>query len=58
MWHMRHDMWHMTHDIWNTGGGENWLQILGLALTVWDLWHFEDWEGKDDSINELIKKVF
>ena len=51
MWHVTCDMWHGTHDTWHmTHRG---LQALcqkfrSLALTVWELWYFEDIFTKND----------
>ena len=42
MWHMVCDTYHVTRNIWHVGGGEPSLSCL--ALMVWDLWYFEDWE--------------
>ena len=45
-------MWHMTH-----GGGRTFSQnFSSLALTVWDLWHLEDLEEKDESATNLINE--
>ena len=47
---MTHDMWHVTH-------GMGWTfdqNVSFLALTVWELWCFENSEEKDDSVTELI----
>ena len=52
MWHALHDTWHMTHDMWLVtyweGGWTFFLNFSSLALTVWDLWYFEDVEEKAD----------
>ena len=32
-------------------------KFSSLALTVWELWCFEDWEEKEDWINELINEL-
>ena len=46
------DMWHMTRDTWHVWGGWTFSQIFSsLALTVCDLWYYEDQEEKDDSLN-------
>ena len=52
-WHMTHDTWHMTHDTWHVwGGGWTFSQnFSSLALTVCDLWYYEDLEEKDEWIN-------
>ena len=53
MWHATRDTWHITRDTRHitrdTFGGVN---ILSLALTVCDLWYYEDLEEKDDSISD------
>ena len=42
IWHMRRDTWHVTHDRWHVTHN-----FSSLALTVWDLWCFEDLEEKE-----------
>ena len=44
-WHVTCDMgqmtcyrWHLTCDTWHKGGGENYLNVRSLALTVCSLW--------------------
>ena len=57
MWHVTCDMWHVTCDRWHVTclGGWTFSQIFSsLALTVCDLWNYEDLEEKDRSLNELI----
>ena len=58
MWHVTRDTWRVTHDMSlhvTCLGGWTFFQNLGsLALTVCDLWYYEDLEEKDDSINELM----
>ena len=48
---MTHDMWHVTHRGW-------WILshniLKSLAITVCDLWYFEDLEEKDPLISQLI----
>ena len=44
------DMWHMSCDKWWTLCKH----FTSLALTVWDLWCFEDLQVKDDLINQWI----
>ena len=46
-------MRHMT-------GGERWMfskNFSSLALTVFDLWYFEDWQEKDESLNEWMNEL-
>ena len=61
MWHVTHDTWHVvTRDTWHVTclGGWKFSQIFSsLALTVCDLWYYEDLEGKGwptGWINQLI----
>ena len=49
-WHVTRDMWHMTR----LGGWTFSQNFSSLALTVCDLWYYEDLEEKDDSITELL----
>ena len=59
-WHVTDDMWHMTCDTWHVThrGWSTWSQnCRPLALTVWDLWNFEDWEEKDDPLNDWINEL-
>ena len=56
MWHVTHDMWHVTHDTWHMtrdmfGGWKFSQNFSSLALTVCDLWYYEDLEEKDDRLN-------
>ena len=52
MWHVTRDMWHVTHD---TFVGVIFSQnFSSLALTVCDLWYYEDLEEKDDWLCEWI----
>ena len=55
MWHVTCDSWQVTRDMWHMtrlGGGQTFSQnFSSLALTVCDLWYFEDLEEKDDSLN-------
>ena len=59
-WHVTRDMWHVTCDTWHVahlGGGWTYSQnFSSLALTVCDLWYYEDLEEKDDSVTEWINK--
>ena len=62
-WHVTCDTWHVTHDTWHVWGGWTFSQnFSSLALTVCDLWYYEDLEEKDRSvnqwINELITRLF
>ena len=54
-WHVARDMWHVTRDMWHMthlGGWTFSQNFSSLALTVCDLWYYEDMEEKpDDSIN-------
>ena len=46
-WHVTCDTWHVTHDIWHKthrGWGSLCPNFRSLALIVWELWCFEDWE--------------
>ena len=56
MWHVTLDTWHVTRcDTWHNRGGEHSLKnFSSLALTVCDLWCYEDLEKKDDWLNEWI----
>ena len=65
MWHLTPDTWHVTHDMWHVthGKGEGVKKIFSqnfnsLGLWVWALWFLEDWEEKDDWMNELVTKLF
>ena len=59
-WHVTRDTWHVTRDTWHvthdTLGGWTFSQnFSSLALTVCDLWYYEDILGKgwlNESINE------
>ena len=51
-WQVTGDMWHMTFDmLWGWTFSKN---FSSLALTVCDLWYFEDLEEKDDWVNKWI----
>ena len=57
MWHEPRDTWHVTRDMRHMtclGGWTFSPNFSSLALTVHDLWYYEDLEEKDDSINELM----
>ena len=63
-WHMTRDMWHVTRDMWHVtrlGGWTFTQNFSSLALTVCDLWYYEDILGKgwlnelmNEWVNELI----
>ena len=49
-------MWHVTRDMWHVGGG-GWTfsqNYSSLALTVSDLWYYEDMEEKADLLTDWI----
>ena len=48
MWHVTRDMWHVTR----LGGWTFSQNFSSLALTVCDLWYYEDLEEKDESLND------
>ena len=57
MWHVTRDRWHVTLDIWHVTSLGGWTfsqNFSSLALTVYDLWYYEDLEEKDESINQSI----
>ena len=63
MWHVTHDTWHVTcdetRDTWHVtcfGGWTFSQNFSSLALTVCDLWYYEDLEEKDEWINELMNQ--
>ena len=66
MWHVTRDMWHVTCDTWDVThdlffwGVVNVLSKFQLptatALTVCDLWNYEDLEEKADLMNESINQ--
>ena len=45
-------MWHITHDMF--GGGTFSQNFGSLALTVCDLWYYEDLGEKAYSLNQLM----
>ena len=56
-WHVTRDTWHMAHDTWhmtNLGGLTFSQNFSSLALTVCDLWYYEDLEEKDEWMNESM----
>ena len=53
-WHVTRDMWHMTR----FGGWTFSQNFSSLALTVCDLWYYEDLEEKDDSNNQWMTRLF
>ena len=55
-WHVTHDMWHVTCDTWHVTCLGRWTfsqNFSSLALTVCDLWYYEDLEEKDHWLNYL-----
>ena len=63
MWHVTHDTWHMTRDMWHAcdmwharccGGWTFSPNFSSLALTVCDLWYYEDLEEKADGLNQWM----
>ena len=57
MWPVTRDMWTVTHDMWHVTclGGLTFSQnFRSLALTVCDLWYYEDLEEKADLMNWFI----
>ena len=58
MWHLTRDMWHVTRDMF-AGGWTFSQNFSSLALTVYDLWYYEDLEERmTDSVNELMTRLF
>ena len=56
-WHVTRDMWHVTSDTWHMtcfGGWTSSQNFSSLALTVCDLWYYEDLEEKADWVTEII----
>ena len=51
-WHVKCDTWHIAHDIY--GGWTFSQNFSSLALTVCDLWYYEDLEEKDEWLNQWI----
>ena len=64
MWHVTRDAWHVTCDMWNVtrlGGWTFSQNFSSLALTVCDLWYYEDILGKGwltDWLNESMTRLF
>ena len=57
MWHMTCDTWHMTHDTCHMTCWGGWAfsqNFNSLALTVCDLWYYEDIEEKADLLTHWI----
>ena len=52
MWRVTRDMWHMTRDMF--GGWTFSQNVCSLALTVYDLWYYEDLGEKADSISQSV----
>ena len=60
MWLVTCERWHVTHDTCHVRccGGQIFSQnFLSLALTVCDLWYFEDLEGRADWLTESSMPV-
>ena len=66
MWHVTRDMWHVTRDMWHVtrdtghmtcfGGWTFYENFSSLALTVCDLWYYEDLEEKADWMNQSMNE--
>ena len=59
MWHVTCDMWHVTCDTWHVTCLERWTfpqNFSSLALTVCDLWYYEDLEEKAHWVNQLMNE--
>ena len=71
-WHVTSDMWQVTCDTWHVWGGWTFSQnFSSLALTVCDLWYYEDlwrtkicvkhliaaWLGPTLSLSETLPQV-
>ena len=57
MWHVTFDSWHMTRDKWHVtrlGGWTFSQNFSSLALTVFDLWNYEDLEEKAHGLNQSM----
>ena len=57
VWHVTCDTWHVTRDMWHVtccGGWTFSQNFSSLALTVCDLWYYEDLEEKAHSLTHLI----
>ena len=51
---MKRDMWYDTCDAWHVtccGGWTLSQKFSSLALTVYDLWYYEDLEEKDELLD-------
>ena len=58
MWHVTRDTWHVTCDKWHVWGGWTFSQnFSSLALTVCDLWYYEDLEEKDHWLTQWINEL-
>ena len=63
-WHVTRDTLHVTHDTWHVtrdtfGGWTFSLNFSSLALTVCDLWYYEDILGKGSLNNQLpVTRLF
>ena len=54
-WHVTCDTWHVTRDMWHVWGGWTFSQnFSSLALTVCDLWYYEDLEEKVHGLTDWI----
>ena len=56
---MTRDMWHVTHDMLHVtrlGGWTFSQNFSSQALTVCDLWYYEDLEEKDEWLNQLMNE--
>ena len=59
-WHVTRDTWHVTRDMWHVtrlGGWTFSQNFSSLALTVSDLWYYEDILGKG-SVTQLMTRLF
>ena len=59
MKHLTCDTWNVTCDMWHDSHGGGWTfsqNFSSPALTVWDRQCLEDFEQKDDSMNEWINE--
>ena len=66
LWHVTSDMWHVTRDTWHVtrvtwhmtclGGWTFSQNFSSLALTVCDLWYYEDLQEKADGLNRWINE--
>ena len=57
MWHLTRDTWHATCDTWHVTRLGVWTfsqNFSSLALTVCDLWYYEDLEEKADGLTQWM----